>query len=255
MTDYFSKQADQYARFRPRYPMELYEVLQRLVFDHDCAWDVATGNGQAAMMLAERFKKVIATDISEAQLKNASPHRRITYKNEAAEKTSLADRSVDLITVAQAAHWFRFDEFYREVDRVLKPNGVIAIFGYGFFEPTPPQLITTAQAKLDAAIKEFSHVTLEKHWKPEAKLLWNQYKSIPFPSDLQLAPSFNMEITLNLEELLGYFSTWSAVQAYQDELKINPLDALKVKLRACWENPVERKHFTWKVAMKVGRKR
>ena len=46
------------------------------------------------------------------------------------ETLNVEDSSIDLLTVCQAVHWFDLDTFYKEVKRVLKPNGVLALYGY-----------------------------------------------------------------------------------------------------------------------------
>ena len=80
--DHFSKQAADYAKFRPRYPSELFEYLGTVAQSHTLAWDCATGNGQAARELAQVFDRVIATDASERQIANAQPHARVEYRVE-----------------------------------------------------------------------------------------------------------------------------------------------------------------------------
>src|SRR5215831_1833338 len=129
--DLFSKQASFYAKYRPGYPPELFEYILSFVKQKDTVWDCATGNGQAATELAKYFKTVHATDISEKQLQQAMESDRIIYAMASAESSGLPDHSIDLVTVAQAYHWFDFEAFSREVRRVAKPEGIIAIWGYG----------------------------------------------------------------------------------------------------------------------------
>ncbi|MEM1119348.1 MAG: class I SAM-dependent methyltransferase, partial [Bacteroidota bacterium] len=129
--DNFSTQAQTYQKFRPVYPQAVYDLLFSLVKKREQAWDCGTGNGQVAKVLAEHFKMVRATDISDQQLKSAAQKSNIHYSNQRAESTNFPDQTFDLITVAQAIHWFDFAAFYQEVKRVLKPNSILAIFGYG----------------------------------------------------------------------------------------------------------------------------
>ena len=72
MKDLFSAQADIYAKYRPGYPSLLIDYILSFVSQKNTAWDCATGNGQAAVLLADHFKKVFATDMSEKQLSQAS---------------------------------------------------------------------------------------------------------------------------------------------------------------------------------------
>src|SRR5258706_7303168 len=114
MKDNFSKVSERYAQFRPTYPKEIFDYLTSLVTNHETVWDAATGNGQVARGLAPHFKTVMATDLSEKQIRHAFIADNIQYSVEPAEHTSFADDSFDLITIGQAIHWFHFDEFYKE---------------------------------------------------------------------------------------------------------------------------------------------
>ena len=131
MKDNFSKQANIYAKFRPEYPSVLYDFILKNTENRSTAWDCATGNGQAAKVLAQHFEKVYATDINQKQIDNATQAANIEYSISLAEKTPFEDNFFDLITVAKAVHWFDFDKFYTEVQRVAKPNATLAIWGYG----------------------------------------------------------------------------------------------------------------------------
>src|SRR5205823_14795537 len=118
--------AGEYRRFRPTYPPRLFEVLADWSPALRLAWDCGTGNGQAALALAEWFERVIATDRSPEQIAQATPHPGIDYRVAPAEDSGLADSSVDLVTVAQAVHWFDLHRFYAEVRRVARPRALIA---------------------------------------------------------------------------------------------------------------------------------
>src|SRR6267154_3109278 len=119
--DHFSTQAATYAKARPTYPPALFAELARLAPGTTLAWDCGSGNGQAAVALAAQFGQVIATEPSAAQLAQAVRHERVTYHQSAEIAPMLADGSVDLVTAAQAAHWFDLGIFYPEVRRVLRP--------------------------------------------------------------------------------------------------------------------------------------
>src|SRR5213592_4610043 len=132
--DHFSKQAADYAKFRPRYPRELFEYLGSVAPSRALAWDCATGNGQAAVELAKVFDRVIATDASEKQIANAEPQDRVEYRIASAEESGLESDTIDLIMVAQALHWFDLDLFYAEARRVLKPKGLLAALAYNLLQ-------------------------------------------------------------------------------------------------------------------------
>uniref|UniRef100_A0A803R0D4 Methyltransferase type 11 domain-containing protein n=1 Tax=Cannabis sativa TaxID=3483 RepID=A0A803R0D4_CANSA len=129
---------DTYMEARPTYPLEWYSKLAALTPHHNLAWDVGTGNGQAAIGVSEHYKQVIATDVNMAQLERATPHPRVRYLHTPQtmndnELVSLigGENSVDLITVATAVHWFDLSHFYSIVSRVLrKPGGVLAVWCY-----------------------------------------------------------------------------------------------------------------------------
>ena len=129
--DYFSDAAASYATFRPRYPAALFDFVATLPIRRGTVWDCATGNGQAAIPLAEHFDRVIATDASADQIAHAEPHPRVSYRVALADASGLeVASSVDLVTVAQALHWFPLDRFFGEVRRVLVPDGVLAVWCY-----------------------------------------------------------------------------------------------------------------------------
>ncbi len=243
--DNFSKQAEVYVKFRPTYPTELFEFLSGLTLEHKLAWDCGTGNGQSALNLADYYEKVYATDPSSEQLKNAITHEKITYKVESAENPSLLeDHSVDLITVAQAIHWFDFDKFYTQVKRVLKPNGIIAVWAYG---------VPTISKELDIIIKDFHDNIVGEFWLPENKLIDKEYTTISFPFEEIKTPEFFIKKQVTLSETLGHLRTWSATQKYIDAYNDNPMERLTKKMKEHWKNPNEQKEITWKLILKVGK--
>lgn len=243
--DNFSKQADVYVKFRPTYPKELFEFLNGLTLEHKFAWDCGTGNGQSALKLADYYEKVYATDPSKEQIKNVTFHDRIVYKVENAETpSSIEDNSVDLITVAQAVHWFDFDKFYTQVKRVLKTNGIIAVWAYG---------IPTIEKKLDNMIKDFHDNTVGEFWLPENKLIEKEYATIPFPFDEIKTPAFFIKKQVTLSETLGHLRSWSATQKYIDKYNKNPMEKLSQKLQGHWGNVDTEKEMTWKLILKVGK--
>src|SRR5215475_11590766 len=122
--DHFSRQAANYAKFRPRYRRELFDYLASIAPGRELAWDCGTGNGQAAVGLASVFDRVIATDASKKQIANAEPHNRVEYHVAPAENSGIPSGTIDLIMVAQALHWFDLDRFYGQAGRVLKPDGI-----------------------------------------------------------------------------------------------------------------------------------
>jgi SAM-dependent methyltransferase len=244
--DLFSKQSEIYPRFRPRYPAALYAFLLKNVPTRDFAWDCATGNGQAAVDLSPSFKKVIATDLSRSQIGNAIPARNVEYRVLRAEASlEIPDHSLDLITVAQAIHWFNLPVFYAECERLLKPEGLLATWAYSFHLPISP--------KIDKVLTSFYFETLGPYWKPENKLIWNGYRDLPFPFTQIEAPKIRMSVEWNLEDLMGYFRTWSATQLFIEATGSDPTFALFQSLRAHWGVPEKPKTLSWGVTLLAGK--
>ncbi len=234
MKDLFSTQAKQYAAFRPTYPEALYEFIFQHVRGNENAWDCATGNGQAAVRLARQFKNVYATDISQKQLDQASPAGNIHYAVSPAESTSFPDHQFDLITVGQALHWFDLDKFYAEVKRVIKPGGLLAIWGYGllYIEPS-----------IDEAFMDFYENTVGPFWDNARRLVENEYNTIPFPFTAIPNPPLAIEAEWTLDHLSGYLSSWSATQKFIQQKGYDPVPAFVEKLAALWGKGSRRVRF------------
>jgi len=242
--DHFSTQAKDYSKYRPRYPQALFQYLASLVPEHDLAWDCATGNGQAALGLAPFFEKVIATDASEKQIAQATPAENVIYQVAPAEKTEIAAGSVDLITVAQALHWFEFEKFYAEARRVAKPGGLLAVWCYAFFE---------CDLRVDPVVYDYYSNIVGPYWPPDRKLVEEEYETIPFPFKEISTPDFFMEDAWSLNDLVGYLGTWSATQKYIEKNKKNPLIDFEPALAKVWGLADEKKRIRWKLYLKVGR--
>ncbi|MGH9903255.1 MAG: class I SAM-dependent methyltransferase [Pyrinomonadaceae bacterium] len=241
--DYFSGHAVDYAKYRPSYPRALFEYLASVAPGRERAWDCATGNGQAAHGLAEFFARVVATDASASQVENAPAHERITYRVAPAEKTDIDPGSVDLVTVAQALHWFDLDNFYSEVKRVLRPGGLLAVWSYNLLEATPA---------VDEKLWEFYSETVGPYWPPERRILEERYRTIPFPFDELKAPAFRMEARWTLPDLLGYLSTWSATKRYIAARGADPVAGIADELLPLWGTPEEEKPVRWPLDVRAG---
>lgn len=229
MKDLFSQHALQYAQFRPVYPDELYQYIFSRVKKFECAWDAGTGNGQAAQVLARQFNRVLATDISSAQLENATKSEKITYSI-GAEEIDQPDSSFDLITVAQAIHWFDIQKFFECVSRVAKPEAVIAIWGYGLLSINPA---------IDEQINHFYEKIVGPYWDPERRLIDDHYRTIPFPFKEIDSPVFSFSFQWSIEQLAGYLNTWSAVRKYIGANQTNPVQPLIEQLKPHWNNDLK----------------
>jgi len=240
--DHFSKQASDYAKFRPRYPRELFEYLGSVAPSRRMAWDCATGNGQAAVELAELFNRVIATDASQKQIANAQPHERVEYRVEAAEASGIESGSVDLIMVAQALHWFDRRRFYEEVGRVLKDNGVLAASAYN---------LLTIEPAIDEVVNRYYFEVVGPFWPPERELV-EKFENLPFPFPEIDTPSFEMIAKWNLEHLVGYLRSWSATQRFIAAKNCDPLHEIADELGDAWGDTKQTRQVIWPLTLRVG---
>jgi SAM-dependent methyltransferase len=244
--DYFSQKNDEYRKFRPTYPAELVAYLTGLSPRREIAWDCATGNGQAALGLADFFCRVFATDASISQVAYATPKANVSYCVCLAEKSCFRHGSLDLITVGQAIHCFDFVSFFEEVNRVLATDGILAVWCYG---------LGSIEPEIDEIIRFFYHSVVNPFWPPERKYIEENYRTVPFPLNEITPPSFCMQGTWNLYELTGYLNTWSAVKRYRKCRLEDPLDFVMPRLSAAWGEPERKKTITWPISLRVGRKK
>jgi SAM-dependent methyltransferase len=243
-SDHFSAHAADYAKARPTYPPELFVWLAEHCPTRDLAWDCATGNGQAAQALAGHFRRVHATDLSAGQIAQATPDPRIDYRVAPADASGLADRSCDLVAVAQALHWFCNEGFYTEVRRVLKPGGLCAAWTYTLLRGEP---------ELDAIVQDFYINTVGAYWPPERRWVDLGYRGMPFAFDDIATPAFEIRLEWTLADLLAYLRTWSATQRCIKETGSDPCTALGQRLKEVWPNPEEKKRIIWPLALRCGR--
>lgn len=246
--DLFSTQANLYSQYRPTYPKELYDYLFSISPSLDLAWDCGTGNGQAAIELATKFKKVIATDPSEKQINEAKKASNIVYEVGKAE-TFYLDHSelegkVNLITVAQAFHWFNHKEFSVCVDKVLQPNGHLAVWTYAVANITP---------EVDIVVEKLYSKILNGYWEKERSLVDEGYKSIVLPFKECETPKFELSADWTLEHLVGYLSTWSAVQTYIKKNNHNPVEDIYSDLKLAWGSQLVRT-IKWPLSLRVFKK-
>lgn len=242
--DHFSAQADLYAAARPSYPAAMFDWLAALPGERELAWDVGCGNGQSALQLAERFERVIATDPSAAQVALAQTQANVDYRVEPAELPSLPLGSVDLITVAQALHWFDLDAFYAAAYGVLRSDGVIAIWCYGSSEVSP---------EVDGVFLKLYRDILGPYWPPERRHVENGYKDLAFPFEPIDAPSFSIELDLSLADYLDYLRSWSASQACLRKTGEDPVLQIEAEMAAAWGADGQVRRVRWPIHLKAGR--
>lgn len=265
--DLFSNHAALYAKARPHYPPELFEYLAGLCAARSLAWDVGTGNGQAAVALAAHFERVIATDASAAQLKHAAPHARVEYHISTAEDAGLVAANgkvpparVDLVTIAQALHWMDHSAFYANVRRALRPGGIIAAWCY-----TLPRV----DARIDAVVDAFYRDVTGPYWEPQRRYIDERFETIPFPfAEIPCLPrghpscdpgmpggarsQFACRSEWTLAEYLAYIESWSAVQKYLRERGSDPLELVRNELSRAWGNAAARRTVWSPIYLRIG---
>jgi SAM-dependent methyltransferase len=242
--DHFSGHAADYARHRPSYPPELFAWLAEQCARRELAWDCGTGNGQAAQALARHFRHVHATDLSSEQIARAKPDPRIDYRAAPAEASGLQDHCCDLVTVAQALHWFCSESFYGEVKRVLKPGGLFAAWTYTLMRGEP---------ELNTLVEDFYTNIVGPWWPSERRWVDLGYRDMPFPCTDIPTPEFEIRRQWTLADLLAYLRTWSATQRCIKETGADPCTALGERLKDVWPRPESEKTIIWPIAMRCGR--
>jgi len=241
--NYFGPRAEQYFAFRPRYPAELPDYLATVAGGTALAWDCGTGNGQAAVGLAERFTRVVATDPSADMIAHAIPHARVTYCV-AQYQSGLPDHSANLVTVAQALHWFNLDEFLPEARRVLARNGVLAAWCYSLCRIEPG---------LDEVIDGYYTGTLGSFWPPERRHTDDGYRSFVLPLDELAPPRFEMSQSWTMSEFVRYVRTWSGTSRCIEARGEAPVLAFEESLRQRWGDPMEGRQIRWPIHCRIGR--
>lgn len=225
---HFSSIAETYRKYRPRYPEEIFIYAAGLVKEHDHALDVGTGNGQAAVELAKFFKQVTATDVSPQQIEHAIPKPNVNYLVAPAESSGLPDQSVNLVTVATAAHWFANEKFYAEVRRVVRPGGAIAMWAY---------YLPAINPVIDEQVRRYYFELLDAYWPPETYHARCNYRTLQFPFKEIPTPVFWCRMQWKLENLFGFLRSFSPATIYEKEHSVNPVDVLAADLQKVWGEP------------------
>jgi SAM-dependent methyltransferase len=241
----FAGVAREYANFRPGYPPELFAWLARMAPARGTAWDCGCGSGQASVALADHFTQVYATDVSPEQIAAARAHPRVLYSVAPAEKSGLGADSVDLVTVAQALHWFDVEAFYAEARRVARRGAVIAVWNY----PRP----TFSDPVLDRLFLDFYSDVVGPYWPPERRHIEANYRTLPFPFEELPHPSFGLALEWTLGQVLGYVSSWSATSRYRQALGQDPLPQLLATLGPAWPGDGARVTVRMPIGLRVAK--
>ena len=242
-SDHFSGHAGGYAEARPGYPDALFDWLAAQCGSRGLAWDAGCGNGQASVALGDRFDAVFATDPSAPQVASATAHPRVRYAVEPAEHCSLPDASVDLVTVAQAYHWFAHDAFCAEARRVLKPGGAVALWTYAE---------STVSPEVDAVFAYLNDTLVISDWPAEREHVVSRYRDLPFPFAGMDAPAFAMRCDWTLAQYLAYLRSWSASQRYLKRSGRDPVAEIAPAMARAWGNAAQSRAVRWPLSLLAG---
>ena len=240
----FSRGAENYARHRPTYPSECAKALADLCPDTNLAIEVGCGTGQFSLSLAAQFKKVIATDLSKEQIRQAAPHHKVTYKCEPSEKISVDESSASLIVAAQAAHWFDLPAFYKEAKRVAINDAIIALLSYG---------LLNIEGEADERFQKFYWDEIHSFWAPDRKHVETGYKDFDFPFTELTLPPLNIICHWDFNQFIGYLKTWSAMKTLKAEGEDHIFDKFYSDMKDIWGETEQRKTITWPISSRVGR--
>ena len=247
-TNSFALASDEYAAARPLYPAPLYDWIVSNCEGREAAWDCATGNGQAAVGLSRFFGTVHATDISPEQIGQSFEASNIVYSAQPAEATDFADGVFDLVTVAQALHWFDYGRFWPEVARVAKPGAFFCAWGYSWFS-------VSADPAIQTMLVEPCQDLVAPYCAPNNRILWDGYRNedISFPFERLPAPELFVTVDWTVPQLIDYVKTWSAYKRAQSDPTVAAAldDLLRDALKAL---PTDAKfRFTSPLAIAAGR--
>ncbi|MCF6276087.1 MAG: class I SAM-dependent methyltransferase [Robiginitomaculum sp.] len=231
----FSDKSDIYAQARPQYPAELFDFIKTLPKQTGTVWDCATGNGQAAIGLAQVFDQVYATDISTEQIANRLDVANVNFSVCPAEQTGFADNMFDVVNVAQALHWFDFDRFWPEVRRVLKPGGVFITYAYAWFAVTPA---------IDALVESEIKTVVAPYWAAQNQLVADHYKDVVFPFEKIEVPEIELTAHWDFEHLMNFLHSWSATRRCMDDKGSVFFEQARAKLLQAWGDPADVKLAT-----------
>lgn len=185
---------------------------------------------------------MVATDPSVLQLRHARSASHVLYAAAQAEACPVANTRVDLLTVAQALHWFDLVRFYAEVRPVLSPDGVIAAWCYGEVSVDPV---------VDTIVHHFYNDIVGPYWPPQRRHVERGYRDLPFPFVETMPPAFEMAQQWTADDLVAYIGTWSATQRYVTATGTDPLPALRQTLAAAWPDAAVQR-VTWPLHLRVG---
>ena len=209
------------------------------------------------LQLAAIYKNVIGTDASEKQLEFAAKLPNVRYQHTPSimsmaelEQKVAPQGTVDLVTIAQALHWFDRPTFYEQVKWVLKkPHGVIAAWTYN---------VPRVSDEVDKVFDQFYFDDLGPYWDSARKLVEENYRSIDFPFqpvdgvDHTGPFEFVSETVMDLDQYLTYIRSGSAYQTAKDKGVELLGEDLVEKFKLAWGN-AGRRVAKFPINLRIGR--
>jgi SAM-dependent methyltransferase len=216
----FGRQSATYAKGRPGYPPKLYNWIVANSLETQTVWDVGCGSGQATCSLADYFKRVHATDISDAQVLAARPQTNIEYAVAEAHETGLPDDWADVITVATALHWFSEQNFWDEVARVGKPGGLFCAWTYQL--PAGPVDV----------MRDFLtpvYELIDPYWAKGNRICMAGYdaENLNCPLNVIKTPELTADSLWTASQLADFAQSWSAHLRAREDGHEEPLKTLR----------------------------
>uniref|UniRef100_A0AC35FVT8 Methyltransferase type 11 domain-containing protein n=1 Tax=Panagrolaimus sp. PS1159 TaxID=55785 RepID=A0AC35FVT8_9BILA len=215
--------------FRPNAPQKVIDIILKYLEakiprdQWNIAVDVGCGNGQGIKQLSKYFKQCYGFDISEGQIKEAKAKNvleNIVYDVCPAETLpAIKDKSIQLLTAFTAAQYFDRLKFFKEADRILVDNGVVAFVGY--YIPVPNDPISNEKGLSDLMSSMANNPELEKHKNPFMSSIVAHYRDLKFPDNYEYCHHDNIAVTFPAyaQDLIGYVQTWSFFQAFLEDNK------------------------------------
>lgn len=232
---------DEYARYRPTYPREIAPALAELSKEHGCALDVGCGTGQLTELLAPHYSTAVGIDVSHSQVAAATGDA--VYAVADASGLPVREKSVDLITVAQAAHWIDLDRFYHQVRASAVPGAAIALVSYGLCIIDDPEV--------DRVYQEFYYGDFHDYWDARRIHVETGMRDLPFPFDMLDVSCPDIVCTMGVHDFVAYLGTWSATANARSDGHGHLLDEFAAHLELVWGS--RQLEVRWPVAVRAGR--
>ncbi|XP_033728678.1 putative methyltransferase DDB_G0268948 isoform X2 [Pecten maximus] len=229
-----------YTKYRPPYPKALYDEIENYCKglsenDLDLAIDVGCGSGQSTLPLTKFCKHVIGIDISNEQILQARKSAtNIDFRVGSAEDlSSQGDGTVDLVTVGTAIHWLDRSIFMKEVERVLRPGGVLAVYTYGL------DILHNKEAHGLVWEDLYKKTLQDCNPGPHIHIINGlSLIELPFKDSIRLEPLL-VEREVDVDFYIGFIRSWSPWQLFEKKNpKTDILTVLAQRLKALYKDSV-----------------